>query len=154
VTTGGLQQRPTRTISRLLLWLLVDCGETIRAGVESWAMTTNTAAFVELPAGLRCPECTAAFHFSPSPRQPLPGGTFGVLSCGPHAYPVVDSIPVIRTGRIDVQDHLTGRADVSGPSVEELLYRVRVDPLEALVDLLTEQCLKSVDRPVEGVPSR
>jgi ubiquinone/menaquinone biosynthesis C-methylase UbiE/uncharacterized protein YbaR (Trm112 family) len=100
-------------------------------------MTASKAASAgRLLTVLRCPQCTAAFHFSPSPRQPLPGGTFGVLSCGRHAYPVIDGIPVVRSGRIDVQDHMTGRADVPGPSIEELLYRVRVDPLEALVDLL------------------
>ncbi|CAM3372502.1 class I SAM-dependent methyltransferase [Kibdelosporangium persicum] len=100
-------------------------------------MTASRATLPDaLPANLRCPECTSAFHFVPSPSQPLADGTFGVLSCGEHTFPVIDSIPVLRSGRIDVQDHLTGRADVAGPSVEELLYRVRVDPLEALVTLL------------------
>jgi SAM-dependent methyltransferase len=98
------------------------------------ASGTASAGHV-LPA-LRCPQCSAAFRFSPSPRQPLPGGTFGVLSCGPHFYPVIDGIPIIRSGRIDVQDHMTGQTDVPGPSIEELLHGVRVDPLEALVDLL------------------
>jgi SAM-dependent methyltransferase len=100
-------------------------------------MTSSRSASAEdLPADLRCPQCTGSFDFSPSPRQPLPGGTFGVLSCGPHAYPVIDGIPVVRSGRIDVQDHMTGQANVRGPSIEELLHRVREDPLEALVDLL------------------
>ena len=85
---------------------------------------------------LRCPDCGGAFTFDASAKQPLPGGAFGVLSCGAHAYPVVDSIPVIRRDRVDVQDHVTHRVDVAGPTVEELIDKVRRDPLDALVSLL------------------
>ncbi len=62
---------------------------------------------------------------------------FGVLSCGTHTFPVIDGIPVIRSGTIDVHEHMTGRTEVTGPSIDELLYRVRVEPLDALVSLLT-----------------
>lgn len=100
-------------------------------------MSSNSGTFANgLLANLRCPECAASLDFTPSSQQPLTGGTFGVLSCGPHTYPVIDSIPILRTGRIDVQDHMTGRAEVPGPSIMDLLNRLRVAPLEALIDLL------------------
>ncbi len=59
-----------------------------------------------------------------------------MVSCGSHSYPVVDSIPILRRGRIDVQEHTTHRIEVVGPTVEELIDNVRRDPVEALVSLL------------------
>ncbi len=86
---------------------------------------------------LVCPECRGALAFAASDSQPLAGGVFGVLTCSCSTYPVVDSIPVIRRGRVDVQDHMTGKAEVDGPTVEHLVELVRGDdPLEALVALL------------------
>ena len=90
-----------------------------------------------LLAMLRCPECAQPFEFVASAAQPLLTGAFGVLDCGEHEFPVLDGIPVLRTGRIDVQDHMNGRAEVIGPTVSQLVDLVRgADPLAALVDLL------------------
>ena len=90
-----------------------------------------------LLAVLRCPECAGPVEFAGATGQPLPTGAFGVLSCGKHEFPVVDGIPVMRTGRIDVQDHMNGRAEVVGPTVTQLVQLVRgPDPLAALVELL------------------
>ena len=85
---------------------------------------------------LRCPECGSLFDFDPSRTQPLQDGMFGVISCGAHSYPVIDSIPLIRRGRIDVQDHTTSRVNVVGPTPHELIDKVGSDPMGALVDLL------------------
>lgn len=95
----------------------------------------------DLPTGLlamlRCPECARPFTFTPAARQPLPTGAFGVLSCTAHRFPVIDGIPVLRTGRVSVQDHMTGRDEVAGPTIDELIGRVTgPDPLDALVGLL------------------
>jgi SAM-dependent methyltransferase/uncharacterized protein YbaR (Trm112 family) len=99
--------------------------------------TDSTTAPLLAPVDLVCPECRTPLAFEPSPTQPLEGGVFGVLSCPCAEYPVVDSIPVIRRGQVDVQDHMTGKAEVDGPTVERLVELVRSDqPLEALVDLL------------------
>lgn len=90
-----------------------------------------------LPPALRCPVCRDALHFTPTETQPLRGGVFGVLTCSSHTYPVVDSIPVIRRGRVSVQDHMSGREEVVGPMVDELVEEIRNDrPLEALLRLL------------------
>lgn len=89
------------------------------------------------PVDLVCPECRATLAFEASRVQPLAGGVFGVLTCPCSAYPVVDGIPVIRRGQVDVQDHMTGKAEVDGPTVAHLVELVRGDdPLEALVALL------------------
>lgn len=97
-----------------------------------------SALFTSLfPVALICPECRSELTFEASAAQPLPAGLFGVLSCGCGSYPVLDSIPVLRSGRIDVQDHTTGRAEVVGPRVEELVELVRADRgLDALIQLL------------------
>ncbi|MCD2191734.1 class I SAM-dependent methyltransferase [Actinomycetospora soli] len=50
---------------------------------------------------------------------------------------MLDGIPVLRSSRVDQQDHITGRTEVDGPTVEhlvELLERGRC--LEALVEML------------------
>jgi SAM-dependent methyltransferase/uncharacterized protein YbaR (Trm112 family) len=89
------------------------------------------------PVDLLCPECRTTLAFEASRVQPLPDGVFGVLSCPCSAYPVVDGIPVIRRGQVDVQDHMTSRAEVDGPTVAHLVDLVRGDdPLDALVALL------------------
>lgn len=89
------------------------------------------------PVALVCPECRATLAFEASRIQPLHDGVFGVLSCPCSTYPVIDGIPVIRRGRVDVQDHMTSRAEVDGPTVEHLVDLVRGDdPLDALVALL------------------
>ncbi|HWE92045.1 MAG TPA: class I SAM-dependent methyltransferase [Pseudonocardiaceae bacterium] len=95
----------------------------------------------DFPAGLgellRCPVCGDGFVFTPVAAQPLPDSVFGVLACADHRYPVIDGIPVIRDGRVSVHDHMTGRAEVLGPTVAELVKLVRsADPLAALVELL------------------
>ncbi|MEJ2870950.1 class I SAM-dependent methyltransferase [Actinomycetospora sp. OC33-EN08] len=86
---------------------------------------------------LRCPDCGARPVLTPTRTQPLPGGTFGLLCCPCATYPVIDDIPVLRRGRIDSQDHLTGRCEVEGPTADELVALLRADrPLDALVALL------------------
>ena len=91
----------------------------------------------ELLAILRCPDCGEPFEFTGSAAPSVTGGVFGVLSCGPHQYPVIDGIPVIRHDRVRVQDHVNGRDEVAGPTVEELLATVRgPEPVTALIDLL------------------
>jgi SAM-dependent methyltransferase/uncharacterized protein YbaR (Trm112 family) len=96
-----------------------------------------------LLAALRCPVCRQPLVFSEAPHQPaaLPNheqaGAYGVLLCDTHVYPVIDGIPVLRTGQVSVQDHMTGREEVAGPSVADLVETVQgPKPVEALVDLL------------------
>jgi SAM-dependent methyltransferase/uncharacterized protein YbaR (Trm112 family) len=99
--------------------------------------TAATSATRIAPVDLVCPECRTTLSFEPARTQPLPDGVFGVLTCPCSAYPVVDSVPVIRRGHVDVQDHMTGRAEVNGPTIEHLVDVIRgEDPLEALVALL------------------
>jgi len=90
------------------------------------------------PVALTCPDCRTETAFEPCGTQPLPGGVFGVLHFACRSHPVLDSIPVLRSGRVDVQDHMTGRAEVVGPKVEQLVELVRADRgLDALVELLS-----------------
>jgi SAM-dependent methyltransferase/uncharacterized protein YbaR (Trm112 family) len=90
-----------------------------------------------LLASLRCPDCREPLTFSEAPHQPEGAGAYGVLLCDKHVYPVIDGIPVLRHGRVSVQDHMTGREEVVGPSVAELVATVQgARPTEALVDLL------------------
>ena len=87
---------------------------------------------------LRCPDCGATPTFAPTPTQPLPGGSFGVLRCDCHADPVLDSIPILRRGPIDVQDHVTGRTEIEGPDHDTLVAMLEADRgLDALVEMLT-----------------
>lgn len=89
------------------------------------------------PIDLVCPECRTTLAFEPASSQPLPGGIFGVLTCPCSEYPVVDGIPVIRHGQVDVQDHMTERSEVEGPTVARLVELIRGDdPVESLVELL------------------
>jgi SAM-dependent methyltransferase/uncharacterized protein YbaR (Trm112 family) len=91
-----------------------------------------------LQAALRCPDCREPLTFSQAQHQPDDAGAYGILCCPTHVYPVIDGIPVLRTGRVSVQDHMTGREEVVGPSVDELVSTVQgSEPTEALVDLLT-----------------
>ncbi|MCD2186973.1 class I SAM-dependent methyltransferase [Actinomycetospora soli] len=86
---------------------------------------------------LRCPDCGAHPVLTPTPSQPLPGGTFGLLRCACTTFPQIDDIPVLRRGRVDSQDHLTGRCEVAGPTTDELVALLAADrPLDALVALL------------------
>lgn len=88
-------------------------------------------------AALRCPDCREEPAFAPTRSQPLAGGTFGVLTCACRSYPVLDDIPVLRQGRLDAQDHVTGRSEVVGPTAEQLVALLRADrPLDALVAML------------------
>ncbi|QUQ65335.1 class I SAM-dependent methyltransferase [Kutzneria sp. CA-103260] len=90
-----------------------------------------------LSSTLRCPQCLETLRFTASDRQPLPDGVFGVLRCSRHRYPVVDGIPVIRTGVLGVREHMPGRDTPTGPVVDDLVTKVLgPDPLGALVDLL------------------
>lgn len=90
-----------------------------------------------LQAALRCPDCREPLTFSQAPHQPDDAGAYGILCCPTHVYPVIDGIPVLRSGRVSVQDHMTGREEVVGPSVAELVSTVQgSQPTEALVDLL------------------
>ena len=100
--------------------------------------TTSAAALpADLLGVLRCPECARPFEFTAASGQPLNTGVFGVLACGTHRFPVIDGIPVLRTGRVSVQDHLDSREEVVGPTVDELVALVAgEDPLAALVELL------------------
>ncbi|TDQ51014.1 methyltransferase family protein [Actinomycetospora succinea] len=87
---------------------------------------------------LRCPECREVPAFTPTPTQPMAGGTFGVLRCSCAAHPVLDSIPIVRRGRVDVQDHVTGRTEVAGPDHDALVALLEADRgLDALVAMLT-----------------
>ena len=89
------------------------------------------------PVRLRCPGCRDVLAFQPTPSQPLTGGAFGLLTCSCSTYPVLDSIPVIRHGRVDQQDHITGRAEVDGPTVSRLVELLDQDRgLDALVEML------------------
>lgn len=110
---------------------------TSRGTTVSTSTTESTADLRLAPVDLVCPECRATLAFAPAPTQPLEGGIFGVLSCPCSEYPVVDGIPVIRQGRVDVQDHMTERAEVDGPTVARLVELIRGDdPVESLVELL------------------
>lgn len=88
-------------------------------------------------AALRCPDCREEPAFTATRTQPLAGGTFGLLTCACRTSPVLDDIPVLRQGRIDSQDHVTGRSEVAGPTAEDLVALLRADrPLDALVAML------------------
>lgn len=89
------------------------------------------------PLTLRCPRCRESLDFRASTSQPLAGGSFGLLQCPCSTYPVLDGIPVLRAGRVDQQDHITGRTEVDGPTVEHLVQLLERDRcLEALVEML------------------
>jgi SAM-dependent methyltransferase/uncharacterized protein YbaR (Trm112 family) len=90
-----------------------------------------------LLAALRCPICREPLTFSEAQHQPEGAGAYGVLLCSTHVYPVIDGIPVLRDGRVSVQDHMSDREEVVGPTVAELADTVQGPrPTEALVDLL------------------
>ncbi|MDL5159894.1 class I SAM-dependent methyltransferase [Actinomycetospora termitidis] len=102
---------------------------------------------------LRCPDCGTRPVLTPTRTQPLPGGTFGLLCCGCATYPLIDDIPVLRRGRIDSQDHLTGRSEVEGPTADELVALLRADrPLDALVALLAFPPPAPLSRPGLRLP--
>ncbi len=104
-----------------------------------------------LIAALRCPVCRSPLTLSASTDGRRVGAQFGVLGCGRHEYPVIDGIPVLRLGRVDVQDQMDGRTEVVGPSVEDLVAMVRGrQPIEALVALLAFPPALPVG--LEGVP--
>ncbi|MGH3991401.1 MAG: class I SAM-dependent methyltransferase, partial [Pseudonocardiaceae bacterium] len=51
-------------------------------------------------------------------------------------FPVIDSIPVLRQGRVNVQDHVSGSDDVLGPTIGELVDQVSTGHgLRALTNL-------------------
>ncbi|MFC5142962.1 class I SAM-dependent methyltransferase [Actinomycetospora rhizophila] len=88
------------------------------------------------PVSLTCPWCRGTLAFTPTP-DPSFDGTFGVLTCGCGEYPVLDGIPVVRRGRVDVQEHATGRTEVHGPTVAELVALLRAGRgADALVAML------------------
>ncbi|GAA4910300.1 methyltransferase family protein [Actinomycetospora succinea] len=88
------------------------------------------------PVPLICPRCRGALAYTPTPVESF-DGEFGVLSCGCDEYPVLDGIPVLRRGRVDVQEHATGRTEVDGPTVGRLVELLRdgrgVDALVAML---------------------
>ena len=105
--------------------------------VPSHGPPTN-ATPLTFPVRLRCPACRDGLTFAPTPTQPFRDGSFGLLTCRCSAYPVLDSIPVLRQGRVDVQDHVTGRTEADGPSSGSLIALLRADRgLDALVAMLT-----------------
>lgn len=86
---------------------------------------------------LRCPDCRDELTFTPTPTQPFREGGFGLLACSCSTFPVLDGIPVVRHGRVDEHDHMTGRAEVDGPSTAELVALLGEDrALDALVEML------------------
>lgn len=102
---------------------------------------------------LRCPDCGARPTLTPTRTQPLAGGTFGLLRCACTTYPQIDDIPVLRRGRIDSQDHLTGRCEVAGPTADELVALLEADrPLDALVALLAFPPPAPTSRPGVRLP--
>ncbi|GAA3989302.1 hypothetical protein GCM10022247_04810 [Allokutzneria multivorans] len=87
-----------------------------------------------LDESLLCPLCAQPLSFRET-GSASPG--FGLVECGRHTYPVLDGIPVIRHGRVPVQEHTTGLEEVPGPAVTELVDLVRAGRGdEALVRLL------------------
>ncbi|MEJ2863961.1 class I SAM-dependent methyltransferase [Actinomycetospora flava] len=95
-----------------------------------------TTAGLDGPVPLTCPSCRDALAFTATP-DPSFDGTFGVLICGCSEYPVLDGIPVLRRGRVDVQEHATGRTEVAGPVFAELVALLRDGRgAEALVAML------------------
>ena len=51
---------------------------------------------------------------------------------------MLDSIPILRRGQIDVQDHVTGRTEIEGPDHDTLVAMLEADRgLDALVEMLT-----------------
>ena len=101
-------------------------------------MTTSAGSGARgCAVAMRCPDCRGDLEFEPAGGQELPGGRFGVLTCGCASYPVLDDIPVIRRGRVDVHDHMTGRSEVRGPRIEDLTAMVRAGRgVDALIELL------------------
>lgn len=110
------------------------------AGASPGAPPSSARAVPRVPdvlALLRCPVTGAELTFRRAEPGPLTDGLFGVLTGGAYDYPVIDGVPVLRHGRLDVQAHVTGAPEVIGPLVSSLVELVRAgDGVEALVLLL------------------
>jgi SAM-dependent methyltransferase/uncharacterized protein YbaR (Trm112 family) len=87
---------------------------------------------------LRCPACGAPLALDRVPQPDPEAGDCGVLRCPCAAdYPVLDGVPVLRTGALDRRSIADDRALAPGPDVADVVSAV-VDgrALDALVDLL------------------
>ena len=87
---------------------------------------------------LQCPACGGALAFSGVPQPHPEAGTCGVLRCPCAAdYPVLDGVPVLRTGALDRRSIADDRVLAPGPDVAGVVSDVEAGrALDALVGLL------------------
>lgn len=87
---------------------------------------------------LRCPQSGAALSFVPAANQPFGGVTFGTLIGGVRVYPVIDDIPILLDGEVQVLHHVSSDVEARGPQVDHLVELVTSGrSLDALIELLT-----------------
>lgn len=87
---------------------------------------------------LQCPACAGALRFVPVAQRAREAGTCGVLECACAVYPVLDSVPVVRTGRLSRHSIADARVVSPGPLVAEVVAQVRAARgAEALAELLS-----------------
>ncbi|HXH82234.1 MAG TPA: hypothetical protein VNN07_04815, partial [Candidatus Tectomicrobia bacterium] len=70
---------------------------------------------------LRCPECGGALRLERVVLDPQLDGASGVLACACSRYPLLDGVPILMRGRLDVREHVTGAVQVVGPPVETIV---------------------------------
>jgi SAM-dependent methyltransferase len=86
---------------------------------------------------LRCPWCRGGFQFTEAPRPAVGAAEFGVLACGCSRFPVVDGVPIIQRSPVGMFEHTTGRTEVPGIPVAELVRLIEAgESLEALLECL------------------
>ncbi|WP_143537589.1 methyltransferase domain-containing protein [Rubrivirga marina] len=87
---------------------------------------------------LRCPACGAALSLDRVPQPDPEAGDCGVLRCPCAAdYPVLDGVPILRTGRLDRRSIADDLVLAPGPDVAAVVSAVEAGrALGALVDLL------------------
>ena len=88
---------------------------------------------------LRCPACGGALALDRVLQPDPEAGDCGVLRCPCSAdYPVLDGVPVLRTGTLDRRSIADDLVLAPGPSVAAVVSRVEAgEALGALVDLLS-----------------
>ncbi|MGE0803808.1 MAG: methyltransferase domain-containing protein [Lautropia sp.] len=93
-------------------------------------------SFEQFVALLQCPACQGALSFKPL-AAPAGYGRFGILSCRTHRYPVIDDVPILKSGRVGLISHWNDYAVHLGPTTDELVAMLeRGQMVEALIACL------------------